>query len=486
MTAAPPLSRRDYALALLLALGNVALKWPFQDQYPLAIDEPISVYLSQFEPRAIFRYLRHDTNVPLYDILLHGWTQVSGRSVFGVRLFSLVLYGLSTGLLFGLGRRFFGRGVALGATLLLVASNAHVHFAQEARCYALFLLLSLAATFQFFVRIERAPQRGTLANWALLALTYLALVYTHYFGWFVVGVHGLSTLLIREARPLHRRFIAVVGLTVLGFAPMAYFALFVFYREVVQDRWWLTAPDTWAEIWSVPQSFLNTSLTAAGALLVLALAYAPPRWRQHPPTAYERVLLLFFPGAFLVMLLFSYAVPMYLDRYQLYTSPALFLLVGTGLRRLLPERWSFAGIALLLGLMGTGYQPVHDRAWNMAATAVHVRSLRQTETVTYLFPRFNDLGFAYYFDSTTFAQGPYSENLRERLRAQRVYAVWTAESADSLRIREAPHVLLVADTDTSTFVATVRRLRRAGPPRVRCFGKLCVYEFGTSPQTARR
>lgn len=478
MPASAPFTRLDYALTTGLVLLNVGLKLPYLDAYPLAIDEPISVYLAQFEPRAIVRHLALDTNVPLYDLLLRYWVACSGTGVGAVRLFSLSLYGVSTALFFCLGTRFFGRAVALGATLLFIASNAHAHYAQEARCYALFLLLSLAATYQFFVRLDRANRPASLLPWAALALTYLPLVYTHYFGWFVIGLHGLSAVLFREAAPLRRPLLFVSACTAFGFAPMVYFAMRVFYREVVLDRWWLLPPQSWAEVWKVPNAFLNTPVATALALLVLAAAYAPGRWRRVPLTVYEKVLLLFFPGAFVGMLLVSFVVPMYLDRYLLYTSPALFLLVVRALERLFPKSaHAYLAYAPLLALLSFAHRPVHDRAWPMPRVVRQIRVLQQPGTLVYAVPRWLDLNLAYYYDPAAFRLGPDRTRLDEKLAQSSVFPRMALTWTDSLRLGQARHVLLLQDNRPSAVVPVVQTLMRATQVRRYRLETMHLYEF---------
>jgi hypothetical protein len=471
------MKRLDYALAAGLVLLLLALRVPYLAAYPVAVDEPVDFYHAQFSVGHLLHHLSHDPNAPLYDILLHFWMRWSGLDVFRVRLFSLLCYAGSTALLYATGRRFFSREVGLVATLLFLLTNLHAHYAQEARGYALFLLLSLAATYQWLGLLERATARRPIAplRWLGLAGTYVALLHTHYFGLFVLVVHGLSLPVTGLTRPLGRGLLGAGLLTALGLVPWAQFVVQHWRPPDIRLNWWLAAPRTADAVLEALLPFGNSVLGLGLLTLLAALGY----FRRPALTAYERVCLLFFPGAVVGMLVLSFGVPMFLDRYLIFTAPALHLLTARALERMfpaaLPRRLATVGV---LAVLVVGYQPVFDRHWHMPELVRQVRARQRPGTQVYMYPQWDDLGFCFYYDRAAFRLGPDRERMRARLAQSNVYPIVQLTAVDSARLRRARHVLVLESVQPwPSHVVPVAQALFPNPPRRVLMGRLRMYEF---------
>jgi hypothetical protein len=81
--------------------------------------------------------------------------------------------------------------------LLFTFTNFHLFFAHEARVYSLFGLLTVCAIYVFIQFIENKENRKCF--WLLILLNAL-LFYTHYFGFFVFAIQGLSIIVISDLR----------------------------------------------------------------------------------------------------------------------------------------------------------------------------------------------------------------------------------------------------------------------------------------------
>ena len=75
---------------IILVLINFALKIKYVSWPSLAMDEPFSVYYSQFEITTIINELSKGNNPPLFEIFLHFWTKFFGISEFSVRIPSVI------------------------------------------------------------------------------------------------------------------------------------------------------------------------------------------------------------------------------------------------------------------------------------------------------------------------------------------------------------------------------------------------------------
>ena len=156
---------------------------------------------------------------PLYYVLAWVWSEVFGTSEWGVRSFT-VLVGVATiPVVFLIGRRLGGVRAGLVLALLAAVSPQLVWHAQDARSYALVVLLSACSVLAFLRAAER-PAAGRLAVWAAVSALAMA---THYFAGFLIAVE-VVWLLARGAPVARRRTLvacAAVGVAALALVPLA-------------------------------------------------------------------------------------------------------------------------------------------------------------------------------------------------------------------------------------------------------------------------
>src|SRR3954469_7223085 len=120
----------------------------------------------------------------LYYVLAWAWARVFGGGTGGalLRSFSARAGVLTVPAAFALGRRLVGERAAAATAALVAASPLLVWFSQQARTYALFVLLAPLAAAAFAAALEDRDARA-VRWWA--ALSALA-VLTHYFAAFLV------------------------------------------------------------------------------------------------------------------------------------------------------------------------------------------------------------------------------------------------------------------------------------------------------------
>lgn len=162
-------------------------------------------------------YLAEDmVHPPLSYVLLKWWVAMGGESLLWLKLFP-VLAAIATlvPLLLLCGELRLGL-FETNLVLMFAAVNGYlIHYAQEVRMYSLFLFFATVVCWLFV----RYYNTGGQARRELVALTAanLLLIYTHYLGWFVVGMEVLI-LLIWHRRRL-ARFTVSVGALVVAFVP---------------------------------------------------------------------------------------------------------------------------------------------------------------------------------------------------------------------------------------------------------------------------
>jgi len=170
-------SRRYWwALAWLGVAVGVCFRVCHLGRESLWFDEGYTAWMVSHSPGEIIRLILAATAPPLYYLLLHGWTEVFGRSEIALRSLSAACSILTLLVAFGIARRMLRNPAAVAAAMwLLSLSFLQTWFAREARAYALMGLLGVAA-FDCLQRHLAAPHRRWLIP---LALLIAAEMYTH-------------------------------------------------------------------------------------------------------------------------------------------------------------------------------------------------------------------------------------------------------------------------------------------------------------------
>jgi hypothetical protein len=143
-----------------------------------------------------FHQVYWDVNAPLYYLLMYCWQDVFGQSDLAMRAPSLI-FAVATPLLVA-----FSRVEGLGRTERLTWASVMalwfpaLCFAQEARSYALLLLLCTCQTLAF-VRLLQRPSTARATIWAAVAA--LAIL-THYDSIFLGAAQGLIYLAVHRLR----------------------------------------------------------------------------------------------------------------------------------------------------------------------------------------------------------------------------------------------------------------------------------------------
>ncbi len=133
---------------------------------------------------AMVDFLRlHESHPPLFYAVLRSWTSLAGGSDAAALALPIALGGALVPALYVVGRRLVSWRVGLLAAALGALSPPLAEFGAMARPYALLPLLTLGATYA----LVRAVELGGAWRWAGHAAAALALVYTHNWGWLVVG-----------------------------------------------------------------------------------------------------------------------------------------------------------------------------------------------------------------------------------------------------------------------------------------------------------
>ncbi len=207
------------AFVVVVGLYVAARLWRLTS-YGLYGDEAFSLWLAKSDWAALFSYVVTDAvHPPLFYLLLKIWVGAGGESVLWLKLLPALTSIVTLPPFLLLCRELrLGRETALLALALMAVNEYLVIYAQELRMYSLLLLFAVCSLWLFarLVNLPKAPR--SLHLWLLLA--NLLLVYTHYYGWLIVGAELVFlTIWDRNKAPA---FLIASAALVACFAPWAY------------------------------------------------------------------------------------------------------------------------------------------------------------------------------------------------------------------------------------------------------------------------
>jgi hypothetical protein len=197
----------------------------------LWLDEAISARQAQLPFGAMLTDLRFgDVHPPGHHSLLWATVRLLGDGELALRAPSIAAGVAMIPLLYLTGRLAYDRRAGLAAAAFGIVAPFAVWYSHEARAYALFMFLALAAVYAQLVVLEARRWWG----WPLYIVVTVALLWTHYFAAIQVGVQLAAFLVVaisrwrageRVSRPLVLPLVAAVVVIGAAVAPLAPFAL---------------------------------------------------------------------------------------------------------------------------------------------------------------------------------------------------------------------------------------------------------------------
>lgn len=298
----------------------------------LRLDEAQSLWQTGHSPGKILNLIAQDVHVPLYHLILHLWRFFVGNTVEMARALSLIFFLASIPALYFLGKITHNQRVGLFAAFLLTISAFMNWYGNEIRMYSLFTFLTILNQY-FFIAIFK-EQNNNDNHWIWYTLTAMAGIYTHYFFWLLILAQAIFFFTSRKIFPENalRRFIGIVILLLILISP---WIAYVQILHTVSNQSPQLLPPTTINIFNTFSQFLfgfqddhlNTILLSLWPIAVLLAFLA---LRKSNRTTPETIYLVF---ALVVPIVVSFVIssvfqPVYVNRYLIFTLPALYLLLS--------------------------------------------------------------------------------------------------------------------------------------------------------------
>lgn len=159
----------------------------------LWFDEIFGVHAARMKWAEMLKFVAADIiHPPLFYALLKLWIGIGGESLLWLRLLPVILSTAALVPVVLLCRELRLRANEVNLTITLLAVSGYlIKYAQEVRMYSLLFLLTCLSLWLFVKYINAAKPNILLLA---LATANLLLIYSHYYGWFVVLIELLVLL----------------------------------------------------------------------------------------------------------------------------------------------------------------------------------------------------------------------------------------------------------------------------------------------------
>ncbi|MCH2231680.1 MAG: glycosyltransferase family 39 protein [Crocinitomicaceae bacterium] len=395
-----------------LILFYILFRGLFISSFPIGLDEPFSIYWAQQPWADMLEMFQHENNPPLHFIILKFWTGIWGDSAVAVRSVSLIFSALAIIPIVKLGELVGNRRVGVILFGFYLFSSFHHYFALEARTYSLIILLFSWILFELYKLLFTESK-----SFIGLALANTLLLYAHYSGVLIVGFELVVLLLfintsIKKIKSLLLAFLVTLVLFIPGIGLMM-----TRVSEFSVSNSWVPIPH-WTELYGNVFRFLNGTVGALVLILavkILVLIAGKKYWKEYISKKFLFALLFFFVpylGMFIVSFLYQ---PVFLDRYLLFTTIPLFLIIALVADKSLEILKKPGLIYLLLIPIIPFFEmiPSNDRSDDEIAD--FVRKYENPNSSIIMCPPAYDLTFMYHYDRETFAN--YSSESNEKFNA---------------------------------------------------------------------
>lgn len=406
---------------------NLLLKSLYLNANEIAGDEPFSIMVAQMPVSDILSYLSACNNPPLFELLLSVVVKTADITLPWVRLISLLASSLTVVFVYLIGQR-FSHTVAIVASLLFTFATFQFSYAHEARTYALFNLFSCASVFYFLLIKDK-----TRLHWShlLFGLSCLLLIYSHYFGCVLLFIEFFWLVLFRRKQPKTMLLIvSIFGACTLLFTPQLY---------LLWNRLGTNLTEHWVERPSISALYINLMkmlnmpvTTVVCCLFFLAATFLFLKKIKLANLSSERLFMPFwFVSGYGGLFVVSFFVPVFLDRYLIFVSASLYLLIPLCIEFVFNQkvaRFIHIGIVLLF-LFSLNINPSNGRNWSPTIEAI--KQTKGPNTCVLIIPSWIQNNFSYHYNIAYFKD---YQNTRTLLAASNCFTITSPADIDTYRV----------------------------------------------------
>ena len=397
------------------------------------MDEPFSIFYAQKNLGGIIEMLKTENNPAFHFFFLHYWIKLFGISAFSVRFPSLLFSSLTSVVILKIGEKFFNLKTGITAALIFTFSTMHIFFSHEARVYSLFSLLTALSLF-FFLEIAKNPKAKN--NYFFLFFSNLLLIYSHYFGFFVIAIQLFSLLFIYRNFGALKKMLIILVTLLICYIPNTIVFINRFLVTTRNGTW--VAPPKLTQGYGFLNLFINNRYNMLVLILILLVSgiilmrqkKISEKIKLFSENISFKIILTWFLVPYFTMFLISFKFPVFIDRYILYTSIPFYLLIASLINYLF-EKENYKNIAIVFftGSLIFTVELNPDNYRRSKEVADKIKKMKNENTIVFIAPDFADLGFAYYYNIVYFKD---YTNTRRFLNKENIYPIGTKDDAEHI------------------------------------------------------
>lgn len=227
-----------------LAVVYILLRfWHLTDSC-LWFDEIFGVHAAEMNFGEMLWFVAQDLiHPPLFYILLKVWISIDGETLFWLRFFPVLfsIFALFAFYQFCKQLKLSYPAIAI-AFAVFACNGALIKYSQEVRMYSLELFFGIVSMWLFtrFLHLGK--------NIWLLTLCNILLVYTHYFGWFILLAEIIVILILQRIKI--RQILIMFGICLVSYVPWIFAIVKAaqINSDLSQNIGWIAKPNLYVII----------------------------------------------------------------------------------------------------------------------------------------------------------------------------------------------------------------------------------------------
>jgi uncharacterized membrane protein len=316
-----------------------------------------------------------DVHPPLYQSILWLWYKIFGFTEGTGRTLSAIIGSLGVYSMYLLGKEFYNRHVGLYAAIIASMNYFLIQYSQEVRSYGLLFLFSILS-YLYFVKVIKQYDKKIFVLYLLFTS---ALIYTHFFSFFLIATQGIvfafAIVLLEEKRKL---LLALAFVTLVALVAAIWPLLDNILSHAARTSSWIERPKPWFVVdflrIYVASRYLCAIFLFCGVYGTIRLLKSRDQSHYKAITA---VLFVWIGMSYVLPYVRSLtAAPLLTPRNTIITLPAIILLIAYGLSMLKRPLLIGGGLAAIVlfsahSLSATHYYTgVNKQQWRGVLTTV--------------------------------------------------------------------------------------------------------------------
>lgn len=334
-------------LAFILIIGSI-LRFYGLGSKSLWWDELLTWFTNNVESLRglIDNVRRYEGNAPLYHLIIYPIMKYIGDSESILRFPSAISGILSIIVIFLLGVRLYSYREGLIASALMAILITPIDYSQQARYYSMLLLFTSLATYFWVYMLQCLDKKDKLPSYITSGYIIIAIAtsYLHYFGVYLIILHGLGALsfFIRRRQALFHIFVIYL---IIFFAYLPWLPIMLLHIKRGYHGW-IPKPELFLSIRKFMRFLFNGSNLLAVIVVIMYMFLFLHRLKDIlKKREYKDMRTMFLSPDILLTLWLTVpfigiyiksiiSAPIFYTRYLIISLPPAYLLLARSLTQL--------------------------------------------------------------------------------------------------------------------------------------------------------